>query len=64
MQHFKIIAVVNQNHLVLQGFQIDFNRVRMNKMLQSTLVIHWMMSKLVKMTILMKVFPSINATAC
>ena len=32
-------------------------------MLHSTLVIHWMASKLMKMVILMRVFPRVQATA-
>ena len=53
MQHFKSVAVVNQ---IMREFfratwslkifkKYNLNRVKMNKMLQSTLVRHWMMNK-------------------
>ena len=41
----------------------NLNWVKVNKMLQSTLVIHWMATKLIKMPILMRVFPSVQAAA-
>ena len=71
MQHFKTIAVVNQ--MMREFFRAtwsseifkkpNLNSVKVDKMLQSTLVIHWMTSKLIKMAILMRVFPSVQATA-
>ena len=71
MQHFKTIAVVNQ--ITREFFWAtwsskvfknpNLNWVKVNKMLQSTLVIHWKTSKLIKMAILMRVFPSVQATA-
>ena len=71
MQHFKTITVVVQ--IMSEFFRAtwsstiskkpNLNRVKMNKMLQSTLVIHWMMSKSVKIAVLMRVCPGVNATA-
>ena len=71
MQHLKTIAVVIQ--IMSEFFRAtwsytifkkpNLNKVKMNKMLQSTLVIHWMMSKPVKIATLMRVFPGVNATA-
>ena len=53
MQHFKSVAVVNQ--IMREFFRAtwslkifktyNLNRVKMNKMLQSTLVRHWMINK-------------------
>ena len=34
----------------------------LNKMLQSTLAIHWMTSKPIKVAILIRIFPSVQAT--
>ena len=71
MQHLETIAVVNQ--ITREFFRAtwspkifkkpNLNWVKTNKMLQSTLDINWMISKLIEMDILMRVFPSVQATA-
>ena len=71
MQHFKTKAVVNK---IMRGFfratcssnifiEPNLNKVKMNKMVLSTSVIHSMTSKLIKMAVLMRVLPTVHATA-
>ena len=70
MQHFKTIASVNQ--IMREFFRAtwsskifqkpNMNWDNLNKMLQSTLAIHWMTSKLIKVAILIRIFPSVQAT--